>query len=241
MMEVGDRTIAFDFDSARDREQILDMSPWSVHGQSLNLKECRSNICIEEIEFHVMQMWIQVYGLSLDMHNPDNAVQIANSLGRCKGVETLNTMKQRFSTLAQTVQNQILPTLRPYTFQTLQLNSHLSPATSIPQHHQTTNRLIHPKPIQASKPHVLQSFQHNHLSFKPPEVQRNCSLEDHHMPLRLSTNQGHLCTHNKTKHREESGAPPKSWGTISSHAEGTAQVQCDQRGRKRARNGRSSK
>lgn len=95
MTEIDDRTIAFDFNSARDREQILDMAPWSVHDLSLNLKECRSNIRIEEIEFHIMQLWVQVYGLSFDMHNPDNAVQIADSIGRCRGVEPLNTMKQR--------------------------------------------------------------------------------------------------------------------------------------------------
>lgn len=56
MTEVDDKIIAFDFESERDREQIMDMDPWSVQGHSLNLKECKANICIKEIDFHLMQM-----------------------------------------------------------------------------------------------------------------------------------------------------------------------------------------
>lgn len=62
------------------------MAPWSIHGHSLNLKECPPNRCIEDVEFHIMTMWIQVYGLSMDMYNPGNAKSIGDSLGACVGV-----------------------------------------------------------------------------------------------------------------------------------------------------------
>lgn len=39
MTKLDYRPIAFEFDSVREKEQILDMAPWSIHGHSLNLKE----------------------------------------------------------------------------------------------------------------------------------------------------------------------------------------------------------
>lgn len=45
-----------EFESERDRDQILDMFPWSVHDHCLNLKICKANMCIEEIVFDTVQM-----------------------------------------------------------------------------------------------------------------------------------------------------------------------------------------
>lgn len=52
-------------------------------------------MCIEDIEFKTMQMWIQIYGLSLDMINEQNAQRIENSLDRCISAESALIMKQR--------------------------------------------------------------------------------------------------------------------------------------------------
>lgn len=95
MTEVDERTMAFEFNSEKDKEQILDMSPWSVQGHSLNLKDCEGNTSLDEVDFHMMQMWIQVCGLSLEMHNRENATNIANSIGRCIMVEEEIIERQR--------------------------------------------------------------------------------------------------------------------------------------------------
>lgn len=42
-----------------------------------------------------MQIWVQVYGLSLDMQNKENARSIGNSLGRCIRTEEDNTAKNQ--------------------------------------------------------------------------------------------------------------------------------------------------
>lgn len=42
-----------------------------------------------------MQIWIQIYVLSLHMYNTENAHRIGNKVGRCISVESENTMNQR--------------------------------------------------------------------------------------------------------------------------------------------------
>lgn len=87
MTEVDDRRMAFTFQLEKENEQIMDMSPWSVQGHCLNLKQCKENISIGEAQLHRMQMWIQIYGLRLKMHNRENAYNIGNSIGKCISVE----------------------------------------------------------------------------------------------------------------------------------------------------------
>lgn len=71
MLEVDEQTMSFEFDSERDRDQIMDLTLWSVQGHLLNLKTCKANMCLEEIDFSTLQIWIQIYGLSLDMYNKE--------------------------------------------------------------------------------------------------------------------------------------------------------------------------
>lgn len=78
MSDIDEQTMAFEFESERDKEQILDQSLWSVHGNFLNLTTCKSNSFMEEMDFNTMQIWIQVYGLSMDMYNKENAYRIGN-------------------------------------------------------------------------------------------------------------------------------------------------------------------
>lgn len=47
MVEVDDKTMTFEFHNERDRDQIMDLSPWSVQGHRLNLKVCKANTCVE--------------------------------------------------------------------------------------------------------------------------------------------------------------------------------------------------
>lgn len=54
MTEVDSITMNFEFGLERDKNQIMDQSPWLVQGHCLNLKECHSNRCVEEIDFGMM-------------------------------------------------------------------------------------------------------------------------------------------------------------------------------------------
>lgn len=60
--EVNETTLIFDFESSRDRDQILELSPWSVHGHSLNLKFCPAHMLVDEIDYGRVQMWVQLHG-----------------------------------------------------------------------------------------------------------------------------------------------------------------------------------
>lgn len=42
--EVNEATLMFDFNSPKDRDRVLDLSQWSVHGHCLNLKFCPSYV-----------------------------------------------------------------------------------------------------------------------------------------------------------------------------------------------------
>lgn len=83
MTELDDNTMAFEFQSAEDQRQIMDQSPWSVQGHCLNLKDCSEHPTWEEVDFGKLHLWIQIGGLSLDMHNGENAMNIGNSIGKC--------------------------------------------------------------------------------------------------------------------------------------------------------------
>lgn len=85
----------FDFVSDMDRDQILELSPWSVHGHCLNLKLCPAHIPVAEIDFNRVQMWAQVHGLSLEMFNRQNALSIGATIGRCIRVKETQIMMQR--------------------------------------------------------------------------------------------------------------------------------------------------
>lgn len=94
MTEVDDKTKTLEFESERDKDQIMDLSLWSVQGHCLNLKECKVETSLEEINFDVMHIWIQIYDLNMDMYNAENAYQIGNSVGKCIDVESDHLMQQ---------------------------------------------------------------------------------------------------------------------------------------------------
>lgn len=95
MTEIDDQTLAFDFECDRDRDQILDASPWSIQGLSLNLRLSGPGKSLDQLTFDRLQIWTQIYGLGLDMYNPENARRIGNNVGTCLMVESQHVMQQR--------------------------------------------------------------------------------------------------------------------------------------------------
>lgn len=95
MSELEGGVMAFDFDSESDRDRILDMSPWAVHGHCLNLKQWFPNRSLSEYDFGKIQIWAQVHGLCAEMLNTENAWQIATKVGRCVAVDPEKEMCAR--------------------------------------------------------------------------------------------------------------------------------------------------
>lgn len=95
MSEVNASTLVFDFDNSRDIDQVLELSPWSIHGHCLNLKFCLAHKSDDEIDFGRVQMWVQIHGLSLEMFNKQNAQCIGDSIGQCLRTEDVQTMHLR--------------------------------------------------------------------------------------------------------------------------------------------------
>lgn len=83
MTDLEEGVMTFDFENEKDKDRVLDMSPWTIHMHCLNLKVRQINRCVSEVEFDKMQIWVQVHGFSLDMLNNKNASQLANTIGKC--------------------------------------------------------------------------------------------------------------------------------------------------------------
>lgn len=59
-----------------------------------------------------MQIWVQIYGLILDMHNTENAYRIGNNVRRCISVEP-DHLVQQHSYLRQRIEiNVDVPLMR---------------------------------------------------------------------------------------------------------------------------------
>lgn len=72
----------FEFEKHGDRDRVLDMSLWDIHGHCLNMKMWEKNQRLEEVDFGTIRMWVQAHGLSGEMINGDNERQIASKVGK---------------------------------------------------------------------------------------------------------------------------------------------------------------
>lgn len=95
MTDLEEGVMAFDFVREIDRDMVLDMSPWAIHGNCLNLKICKANQNASEVDFGFIHMWVQLHGLSLDMLNSENATQLADAIGTWNQLASEEEMQQR--------------------------------------------------------------------------------------------------------------------------------------------------
>lgn len=56
---------------------------------------CSLDKSLDEMNFNLIQIWIQIYGLSIDMYNTENVYRIRNNVGKCIMVESEQSMHQR--------------------------------------------------------------------------------------------------------------------------------------------------
>lgn len=75
-------TISCTFTYGKDCECIWDASPWAVKGYILNLIKWPPNLALEEVDFHMCNLWVQVHNLSQNKMNKLNAVKIGQYIGK---------------------------------------------------------------------------------------------------------------------------------------------------------------
>lgn len=95
MTDLESGVMAFDFQNEADRAKVLDLSPWTIHGQCLNLKPCPTNKSLSGVDFGKLQVWVQVHGLSPQMINGENAEAIAGLVGQFVGMDKEDDMQNR--------------------------------------------------------------------------------------------------------------------------------------------------
>lgn len=95
MTDLEEGVMAFDFQNVTERDRILDMSPWVIHGHCLNLKVANPNNCNEDIDFGRISVWAQVHGLSSDIINGENVAAVAAMIGSCLDIDKENDMQRR--------------------------------------------------------------------------------------------------------------------------------------------------
>lgn len=57
------KTVSCTFKYAKDRDKITEVGPWAVKGAILNLKRWPPNRTIEEIDFSLCPLWVQIHNL----------------------------------------------------------------------------------------------------------------------------------------------------------------------------------
>lgn len=69
MKEVDSQTMEFIFQSAKGKDQVMDLSPWSINGHCLVLRECPATSSLQDVNFDSLDTWVQIFGVSFDMFN----------------------------------------------------------------------------------------------------------------------------------------------------------------------------
>lgn len=77
----------FEFQDCQGVQKALAEGPWSIDGFWLNFKEGKSKERLEDINFELIQVWVQIHGLVRCQMVADNAVLIGSEAGRVMEVD----------------------------------------------------------------------------------------------------------------------------------------------------------
>ncbi|KAL4348129.1 hypothetical protein GQ457_17G024370 [Hibiscus cannabinus] len=75
---LGKNFVLFVFNSEKEKQDVLLQGPWSILDKHIVLKDWPPNAILEEIDFSLLEFWIQIYNLPLAMINEKNAAKIGN-------------------------------------------------------------------------------------------------------------------------------------------------------------------
>lgn len=70
----------FEFENQGHKDQIFDLSPWSIQVQCLSLHKQKPNVVLAAIDFKNIQFWVQIHDVGLEKFI-ESAQRIENSIG----------------------------------------------------------------------------------------------------------------------------------------------------------------
>lgn len=79
--DVGFNMFLFSFNSKEEAVAVLNKSPWYVMNKLVSLQSWEHRIAIHEIDFAMVQFWVQVQGLPLEFISVKNAGKILQKMG----------------------------------------------------------------------------------------------------------------------------------------------------------------
>ena len=71
----------FKFASTKDKDKVLEGSPWSFEKKLLMLKQYDGNIRISDYYFGSASFWVRIYGLPLKLMNVETAKMLGRKIG----------------------------------------------------------------------------------------------------------------------------------------------------------------
>lgn len=71
--DVGPNRFLFTFTSLADKDRVLGQGPWNFKGFYMILREWNSQETIDEVDLSLVEFWVQIHGLPLEIVDEDNA------------------------------------------------------------------------------------------------------------------------------------------------------------------------
>lgn len=79
---LGENSFICSFGHEFDKRKVKARGSWSVKGSLVILKDCQSDLAIQELDFSETSFWIRIVGLPLGLFNKENAWAIAGRIGK---------------------------------------------------------------------------------------------------------------------------------------------------------------
>lgn len=91
MEEVDGDKFVFSFPSRESRQKVLDQGPWNIKGFPLVLKSWSVGETVEEVDFSLVDVWVQLHGLPLGHSTKAIATWVAGRIGDVIEVDFCST------------------------------------------------------------------------------------------------------------------------------------------------------
>lgn len=89
VQEMTGEVILFEFEREKELRDALDWCPWAVQGNCLSLKTSQQGMLISDVQFHMLQFWVQIHGLEVDKFSKKNSKIIGGNLGTVLEVDEI--------------------------------------------------------------------------------------------------------------------------------------------------------
>lgn len=85
--DMGVNIFLFNFSDKQDTMKVHEGGPWSVMGHIVSLQSWSPEVSVFEIDFSLIDCWVQIHGIPLDSFSTTNTAKIASYIGEVLEVE----------------------------------------------------------------------------------------------------------------------------------------------------------